>query len=259
MKSRKRLFLGLFLLASIILLILSVFFVYFIQAPHALVFQYSFLVIILALMGVTAVSFLVLGFMLFSVLKGTSFPILNRVVEKGVVFMYPLILHLGRAMRITQDIIQKSFIDVNNKLVEARKIQVKPQEVLLLLPHCLQDDGCPHKITGDPFNCNRCGKCPVSGVLDVVEKWQIQVKVVSGGTLARRAVKIFRPRCIVAVACERDLSSGILDSFPLPVYGVLNDRPYGPCYNTRVSIELLEENLRNIMEHNKPAGQARVN
>jgi hypothetical protein len=40
----------------------------------------------------------------------------------------------------------------------------------------------------------------------------------------------------VAVACERDLSSGIIDSYPLPVLGVTNERPFGPCFNTKVDL-----------------------
>ena len=43
-----------------------------------------------------------------------------------------------------------------------------------------------------------------------------------------------RPKLVVAVACEGDLTSGIKDCYPLPVIGVLNDRPFGPCFNTHV-------------------------
>ena len=67
--------------------------------------------------------------------------------------------------------------------------------------------------------------------------------MVTGGTLARRAVEEYRPRAVIAVACERDLSSGVLDSFPLPVLGVLNERPQGPCFNTRVDLTALRESL----------------
>jgi hypothetical protein len=56
-------------------------------------------------------------------------------------------------------------------------------------------------------------------------------------------VKKYAPRTVVAVACERDLSSGVLDSFPMPVLGVLNERPEGPCYNTRVDLRALQEAL----------------
>jgi hypothetical protein len=46
------------------------------------------------------------------------------------------------------------------------------------------------------------------------------------------------------VACERDLTSGIQDTHPLPVYGILNERPEGPCRNTLVDLTTLEKALR---------------
>ena len=49
-----------------------------------------------------------------------------------------------------------------------------------------------------------------------------------------------RPRAIVAVACERDLTGGIQESYPIPVIGVLNDRPHGPCRDTRVDLSKVE-------------------
>ena len=48
--------------------------------------------------------------------------------------------------------------------------------------------------------------------------------------MARQMVKEIRPKAIIAVACERDLTSGIQDVFPLPVIGVLNERPFGPMF-----------------------------
>jgi len=52
-----------------------------------------------------------------------------------------------------------------------------------------------------------------------------------------------RPRLIIAVACERDLAGGIQDSYPLPVFGITNHRPHGPCYDTEVDLERVEEAL----------------
>ena len=55
------------------------------------------------------------------------------------------------------------------------------------------------------------------------------------------------PTCILAVACERDLTSGIQDVFPLPVIGVLNERPNGPCFNTRADMGKIEEAIRSFI------------
>ncbi len=60
-----------------------------------------------------------------------------------------------------------------------------------------------------------------------------------------------RPRMIIAIACERDLASGIQDTYPLPVYGVLNDRPNGPCLDTQVSLIDVENALRRFIKEEK--------
>lgn len=60
--------------------------------------------------------------------------------------------------------------------------------------------------------------------------------VASGGTFARKFARELKPKAIVAIACERDLTSGIQDLQKIPVVGVLNERPNGPCYNTTVQL-----------------------
>ena len=71
--------------------------------------------------------------------------------------------------------------------------------------------------------------------------------VVTGGTLARQTVKTIRPKAVLAIACERDLTSGIQDVYPLPAVGVLNIRPNGPCYNTHVDIQQVRREIEAIL------------
>ncbi|MDI6641386.1 MAG: DUF116 domain-containing protein [Elusimicrobiota bacterium] len=66
------------------------------------------------------------------------------------------------------------------------------------------------------------------------------MKVATGGRLAKRWVRELKPDFIVAVACERELSEGISAVYPLPVVGIPNIRPYGPCLNTTVDISMVE-------------------
>jgi hypothetical protein len=77
----------------------------------------------------------------------------------------------------------------------------------------------------------------------LAKKYDVHLSVATGGTLARRRVAEAKPHAIIAVACERDLTSGIQDAYPLPVIGILNERPYGPCFNTSVDIRKVSEAL----------------
>ena len=71
--------------------------------------------------------------------------------------------------------------------------------------------------------------------------------VATGGTLARQIIKEKRPKLVLAIACERDLMSGIQDVYPLPAVGVLNIRPNGPCYNTKVDLDEVKKVLQSVI------------
>ena len=155
---------------------------------------------------------------------------------------------LGRVFDIERERIERSFIEISNHIVRGRGVHVHPNKLLLLLPHCLQFDRCGHKITTRIQNCRRCGKCSVGTLAELCEHYGIHMAVVPGGTLARKVIKGLRPRAVLAVACERDLVSGIQDVFPMPVIGVLNERPEGPCCNTAVDIDKLEVSIRSLLD-----------
>jgi hypothetical protein len=161
-----------------------------------------------------------------------------------VKFLFPIAATLSQILRVDRNKLRISFIKVNNSLTMAQRGRIRGDKILILLPHCLQIDVCNRKLTTDINNCARCGRCPVGGLVDMGEKLGLRVEVVNGGTLARKKVLTFRPDGIVAVACERDLTFGIQDVHPIPVYGVINDRPHGPCFNTCVDMHLVEDGIR---------------
>ncbi|MEG1610708.1 MAG: DUF116 domain-containing protein, partial [Bilophila sp.] len=53
---------------------------------------------------------------------------------------------------------------------------------------------------------------------------------------------------------ERDLSSGIQDTNPLPVFGVINERPHGPCLDTCVNILRVEHAIRQFIDPEQATG-----
>jgi hypothetical protein len=147
---------------------------------------------------------------------------------------------LGRPV----DGLERYFVRRNNRSVQRRNIRLEPSELLLLLPHCVQRWECPNKITSTVDNCERCGQCTVDAIAEVAEKYGVALEVATGGGRAILAVNERAPRGIVAVACEREMVDGIRDSLPLPVLGVLNERPEGPCKNTVVDAAKVESAVR---------------
>jgi hypothetical protein len=154
---------------------------------------------------------------------------------------------LGRIMGISPQDIRRSFIQVNNEMILKQRNTYAPGKLLLLLPHCVQNNNCPLRVNIDLNRCRRCGQCDIGPLLQLAEQYGTHVAMATGGTIARRIVVDRRPEMILAVACERDLSSGIQDTYPLPVYGILNARPHGPCRDTRVSLTKVEFALRHFI------------
>ncbi|WP_300832235.1 DUF116 domain-containing protein [uncultured Bilophila sp.] len=196
--------------------------------------------------AILAIVWLSLGLVLHAY---TGKPVLGTSRLRGITIrlLLPLMELMGRAMRIPVPSVRRSFIKVNNELVLSDHPHCKPHELLVLLPHCIQSSRCTHRLTYHIDHCARCGACPIRDVLGLRDAYGVQVAIATGGTIARRIVVQARPKLIVAVACERDLSSGIQDTHPLPVFGVINERPNGPCLDTFVNIRRLEAAIRTFL------------
>ena len=158
--------------------------------------------------------------------------------------LYPLLMLAGAFLKSRKEVFQRYIIDLNNRLIKAEPDIYRTKRILLLLPHCLQTSECDVRITNDINNCKRCGKCGIKDLIQVAADNDLKLFVATGGNLARRIVSEVKPKAIVAVACERDLSSGIVDSYPLPVLGIHNERPFGPCRNTQVDLEKVREAIK---------------
>lgn len=189
---------------------------------------------------------LVSGLLLITLTSLTGIDLLYPHFKQSITIkiLFPIATALSQLVNFDRNRLRTSFVKVNNALTKAQSKRIRGDKILILLPHCLQIDICNRKITNDINNCVKCGRCPVADLVTLGEQYGLTIEVVNGGTLARRRVALFKPTGIVAVACERDLTFGIQDVYPTPVYGVINDRPNGPCVNTSVDMGLVEEAIR---------------
>ena len=133
---------------------------------------------------------------------------LNRTL-RGLVLkvLYPVLMFIGAFFKRKKEGFQRLVISLNNRLIRRQKFSTK--KILLLLPHCLQVDKCSIRLTHNIYNCERCGRCEIRDLIGIAEENGLDLFVATGGTIARKIVIESRPEAIVAVACERDLSSGI--------------------------------------------------
>lgn len=209
----------------------------------------AILIFVFVVLVVSIMVFLWTTFLIYRVINNKKISKVNhRLLEGFLGNIYPLIIWISKVFKVDIDNIRRVFGKVNNFIVMTKNIKVNENELLILLPHCLQDSECQYKITTDINNCRMCGKCDIKGIVDLCNKYNVKAVVATGGTLAREWIKKKRPKAIIAVACERDLASGINDIKVIPVMGIFNQRPNGPCFNTKVDLGNLEEGIKIFLE-----------
>jgi uncharacterized protein len=140
-----------------------------------------------------------------------------------------------RLMRLTsrvadrfsrRDRVENASVKVYNALALVRGRKVGKGELLLLIPRCLSKE-------------------TLDGVLGIAGKYGVPVFVATRGQLARRVIRERRPRAVVAVACERDMVSGLHDvAGKIPVLGLTMTLPSGPCKDAMLNLRQLEDWVR---------------
>ncbi len=128
-----------------------------------------------------------------------------------------------------RDWVEHGAIDVYNALAERRRRTVGKGELLVLIPRCLS-------------------KQALDGVLAIAGRYEVPVFVATRGQLARRVIRERRPRAVVAVACERDMMTGLRDvAGRLPVLGLTMRLPNGPCRDAMLDLDVMEQWVKGLV------------
>jgi hypothetical protein len=129
-----------------------------------------------------------------------------------------------------RDWVENAAVKVYDGFAAARGRKVGKGELLVLIPRCLS-------------------RAALDGVLAVAGKYEVPVFVATRGQLARRVIRERRPRAVVAVACERDMVTGLHDvAGKVPVLGLTMTLPAGPCKDAGLDLGRLEAWVRAYLE-----------
>ena len=79
--------------------------------------------------------------------------------------------------------LQSFVIHLNNALTRMRRIQVLPENLLLLVPRCLQNSDCPLNLGKDLERCQQCGQCDITPVIQIRNQYGIVCAMAAGGWL----------------------------------------------------------------------------
>ena len=153
----------------------------------------------------------------------------ERLMERGPYLQlmnYASLIARGFGKR---DWVEHAAIDIYNTLAERRGRRVGKGELLVLIPRCLS-------------------KQALDGVLEIAGRYEVPVFVATRGQLARRVIRERRPRAVVAVACERDMMTGLRDvAGKLPVLGLTMQLPNGPCRDAVIDLDQMEKWVQGLV------------
>lgn len=152
----------------------------------------------------------------------------------GLRWVVGFCVSLGQLAGLSRDRVGHAFISAYNLLEVLPPLITDPAKLLVLAPRCL-------------------GRETVQGLQELKQRYGFSQVMAFGGTEARRGIAQHRPQGIIAVACERDLLVGIKDlRGRVPVLGYANLRPEGPCKNTAVNLEQVEQGIRMFLGSGQP-------
>lgn len=240
-------FISLSALIIIFFLIILIGFSYIYRYSTIATYNYLLIIMISVTILLTLIFVLSVISVFYTYLNKRVKPLFKGFVKIGLNIILPLVSSIMGILNINKDNIRSFYISVNNIIVQSGNYKYSPAEILVLLPHCLQDSLCEYKITNDIGNCRRCGNCCIGDIAEISKELGVFTAVATGGTVARKIVLNRRPKIILSVACERDLLSGIIEVRNIPVIGLINDRPNGPCYNTSIDAGVFKEKLKSIL------------
>lgn len=153
----------------------------------------------------------------------------ERLLERGPYLQVMNYTSLVARLFGKRDWVEHAAIDIYNTFAVRRGRKIGKGELLVLIPRCLS-------------------KQALDGVLEIAGRYEVPVFVATRGQLARRVIRERRPRAVVAVACERDMMTGLRDvAGKLPVLGLTMQLPNGPCRDAVLDLPQLEEWVKGLV------------
>lgn len=152
--------------------------------------------------------------------------LLTRVALLSLILAVRPMGKIAHRFGFSRDRVENSFLKIHNTLVRLIDRGGGYDRILVLLPRCLSRDA-RRELVG------------------IAERYRCRLHTAGGGTEALNRIRALRPKAIVAVACERDLVTGIRDAgSDVPVIGIPNIRSNGPCWKAGVDLAEFEKAVR---------------
>lgn len=174
--------------------------------------------------------------------------VFGRPLKLAEAIVHRMFLHVSwlekfaRLFGISKDRLGYSLVEIHNILSAHRRRIESNGRILCLAPRCIE-------------------RSNIEEIRAIIAAYDCDFYVAPNGALARQKIAQLRPAAIIGIACERDLVTGIRDvGYRLPVIGIANKRPLGPCKGAFINLDELRDAImtfrRQLGLEAKPAGGA---
>jgi hypothetical protein len=152
---------------------------------------------------------------------------------------------LFRLFRVEDELIDRTFIEIQNTLLKSSLEKVPYNDRILFLPQCLRHKDCKAPLTRKGLICLKCGKCSIGEIVKEAEKLGYKgIYVVPGSSFIRRLIKASKPGAVIGVACLPESKHGIQILTKYKVTGQAIPLLKSGCIDTVADVERIMETIR---------------
>ncbi|WJI09123.1 DUF116 domain-containing protein [Methanobacterium sp. CWC-01] len=154
---------------------------------------------------------------------------------------YGLFKKFADKVGVDDKIVDQIGVEVRNKVNEKIFNRIKPQDKILVLPHCLRNAECEATLESSGLVCKNCNRCVIGVLKNKGEEMGYQVFIIPGSTFLKNIMEKNRFKAVLGVACYQDLNLAMnkLSKFHCQGVPLLRDG----CVNTKVDSRAVLEKM----------------
>ena len=154
---------------------------------------------------------------------------------------YGLFKKFAENVGVDDKIVDQIGVEVRNKVNEKIFQRIRPQDKILVLPHCLRNAECEATLESSGLVCKNCNRCVIGVLKNKGEELGYQVFIIPGSTFLKKIVEKNRFKAVLGVACYQDLNLAMnkLSKFHCQGVPLLRDG----CVNTKVDTRAVLEKM----------------
>jgi hypothetical protein len=154
---------------------------------------------------------------------------------------YGLFKKFSENLGVDAKIVDQIGVEVRNKVNEKIFGKIKPEDTILVLPHCLRHIDCDATLESSGIICKNCNRCVIGVLKAKGEDMGYKVFIIPGSTFLKKIVEKNKFKAVLGVACYQDLNLAMMKLSRFSCQGVplLRDG----CINTKVDSRAVMEKM----------------